>query len=181
MSRRMCMRTHVALWLLLSLRLALQSDAASPQRLRQQAALVPSPATWHEASERCATLGPSLAPRELPGLAATDGLSFGIAATHQCTPNGSDATVVWMDVGNGSSTAPASLVRPGQCPALVFNHTSRQARPTAEACDQRRCFLCSAPQAGLYTSATSRGKHQRRMMVADSSNCNMAGKITPVA
>ncbi len=179
----MYMRTHVALWLLLSLRLALQSDAASPQRLsRQQAAVVPSPAKWTEASERCAALGHGLAPRELAAQAAADGLFFGRGTTHECTQPGSDTTVVWIDVRDGIRMDPAKLGGPGQhmgeqCPALLFNHTSRQARPTAEACDQRRCFLCSAPQAGLNKSATGSAQSGRRLMVADSTNCNMAGKI----
>ncbi len=181
----MHMRTHVALWLLLlSLRLALQSDAASPQRLsRQQVALEPSPATWTDAFERCATLGLGLAPRELAEQAAADGLLFGRVTTHECTPHGSDATVVWVDVGDISRMDPAKLGgsagRPAgeQCPALLFNHTTRQARATAEACDRHRCFLCSAPQAGLHTSATGSAQSGRRLMVADSSNCNMTGKI----
>jgi hypothetical protein len=182
----MYMRTHVALWLLLSLRLAPQSDAASPQRLRQQVAVVPSPATWTEASERCAALGPGLAPRELAAQAAADGLFFGRVATHECAPPGSDTTVVWVDVGASSRIDPAKLGGPGppageQCPALLFNHTSRQVDATADACERRRCFLCSAPQAGLVKSARYRGQPQRRLMVADSSDCNMAGKIPPVA
>ncbi len=177
------MHMHVALWLLLSLRLALQADAASPQRLGQQVALEPSPATWTEASERCATLGPGLAPLELAEQAAADGLSFGRVTTHECTPHGSDATVVWIDASDGSRTDPASLGgsagRPAGelCPALLFNHTTRQARATAEACDRHRCFLCSAQQAGLHKSATGSAQSGRRLMVADSTNCNMTGKI----
>jgi hypothetical protein len=181
------MRTHVALWLLLSsLRLALQSDAAASQRLsRQQAALEPSPATWTKASERCATLGPGLAPLELAEQAAADGLLFGRVTTHECTPHGSDATVVWVDVRDGrdvwvdAASQGGSSGRPAgeQCPALSFNHTNRQARATAEACDRHHCFLCSDQQARLRKSAAGSAQSGRRLMVADSTNCNMTGKI----
>jgi hypothetical protein len=182
---RMLMHKHVALLLLLSsLQLALQSDAAAPQRLRQP--LEPSPATWKEASERCAALGHGLAPRELAEQAAADGLFFGRGTTHECTQPGSDTMVVWIDVRDGIRMDPAELGGPGpsageQCPALLFNHTSRQAHATADACERRRCFLCSAPQAGLHMSATVSVQTGRRLMVADSSNCNMAGRIPPVA
>ncbi len=173
------MRTHVTLWLLLSLRLALQSDAASPQRLMQLAALEPSPAAWTEASERCATLGLGLAPLELAEQAVADGLLFGRVTTHQCTPHGSDATFMWIDASDGSRMDAASLGGSAGrlCPALLFNHTTRQARATAEACDRHRCFLCSAQQSGLNKSATGSAQSGRRLMVADSTNCNMTGKI----
>jgi hypothetical protein len=176
-------RTHVALLgLLLPLQLASQCDAY-PARHEQQVALQPSLATWAEAYERCATLGRRLAPPELAAqqAAAEDGL-FGPATTQQCKPRGSEATVLWVDVDHGSRReAPPGPGVPGramvdQCQGLVFNHTSRQAHAAPAACGKRHCFLCSAPQAGLRMSTTEGATFGRRLMVADSSNCNMTGQ-----
>jgi hypothetical protein len=149
-------RTHVALWLLLSLHVASRCDAAAARQVALQASL----ATWTEASERCAALGPGLAPHK-----PADGLLVGVATGHtQCTSHGSDVTVLWVKVGDGPTDE--------QCHGLVFNHTSRQAHLAGEACDQRHCFLCLAPQAGLIKSTTgSVQSGQRRLMDVNTTNC----------
>jgi hypothetical protein len=177
-------RAYVALlWLLLALHLASRCAAAAWHK--QQVALQPTLATWNEAFERCAGLGRRLAPRELAARAAADVFLLDPATTHQCTPHGSDATVVWVDVGD-SSRAPPGPGEPGravvdQCQGLAFNLTSRQARPTRAACDQRHCFLCSAEQAEQRESATGSAESGRRLTVAVSSNCNMTGQQPDLA
>jgi hypothetical protein len=160
-----CIRTraHVALWLLLVGFAAQCHTAWDKQHVPRQ----PSLATWTEASVRCAAVGRRLAPHELAAEAAADGL-FGPLnmAEPRCTPEQSDATIVW--VGNrGSRLAPLDLGgpwRPGAdlCQGLVFNHTSRQAHLTGERCDQLHCFLCSAPQDVDSSACNMTGQHCRR-------------------
>jgi hypothetical protein len=185
MRRSDCIRIRalVALGLLLSLHLAPRCDAAAA-RPQQPVALEASLATWAEASERCAAMGQRLAPRELAAQAAAEDAPFGPVATHRCTPHegdGSDATIVWVDVDDSRDEAPPDLGDPGrqkgeQCQGLVFNHTSRQAYLTTAACDRRHCFLCSASQAGTRMSTAGSAQSGRRLMVANSTNCNMAGQ-----
>jgi hypothetical protein len=181
MYSRNCIRAHVGLGLLLSLHLASQCNAAAALSYPQQVALQPSLATWTEAAERCAALGQRLAPRELAAQAAAEDGRNG-RVTQQCTSTGRGATVMWVDASDGNREAPLNLGGHGrhrgeQCQGLVFNHTSRQAQSAAEACDQRHCFLCSAAQAELMRkTTTSSTKSGRRLMVADSTNCNMAGQ-----
>ena len=165
-------RDHLAvgLLLLLSCLLASPCDAAASWR-KQQVALHPSLAIWTEAAKRCAAMGQRLAPRELAAQAAADGL-LGAVITHQCTPHSSDTTVLWVDVGDGA----ANLDAGDQCQGLAFNHTQRRARVTADACNQRHCFLCSAPEASSTTATGTRALSGRRLMVADSTNCNMKGQ-----
>jgi hypothetical protein len=158
-------RSHVALWLFLSLHIASRCNSAADWH-KQPVVLQASLATWTEAAERCAALGPGLAPHELAAQAAADRLLGPVATGRpQCTPHGSDVTVLWVEVGDGPTDE--------QCHGLVFNHTSRQAHLAGEACAQRHCFLCSAPQAGLRKSTSGSTQSGRHLM--NLANCNMAG------
>ena len=118
-------------------------------------------------------MGQRLAPRELAAQAAADGL-LGASIAHQCTPHSSDATVtvLWV-AGDGAANLDGRLAG-DQCKGLAFNHTQGRARGTVDACNQRHCFLCSAPES-RPTSATGT-MSGRRLMEADLDNCDMAGQ-----
>jgi hypothetical protein len=163
--RDACVRPRVrtrprAAVVLVALLLISQCDATTAPWRKQQVALEPTLAAWAETFLRCAALGRTLAPHELAAQAAADGLLGPINTTqHRCKRKESDATVLWVDAGDGGSRMNrGGPWRPGGdlCQGLVFNHTSRQAHLTGERCDQLHCFLCSTPQ--------------------DSSNCNMTGQ-----
>jgi hypothetical protein len=165
-------RVRIALGLLLLLHLPATSQGGTAAAGHEhQVAFEPSLASWAEASQRCAALGPGLAPHELAAQAAADGL-LGAVATHLCTHE-SDAIFFWISNGNGSShTDPGAL-----CKGLLVHYSSRQARVAMAACGQRHCFLCSTQQAGLRASSTGSARTGRSLLqVADSSNCNMTGQ-----